>query len=135
MKPNLYVLPTANDRPICLEWAMMGNHPDDANLVRAVPVDDNTVFVGVADVPLERIAHRPMVARCDRGTWLPLSLFTPDRRVDTLDDEAYSLINRKLADMARGRLTYTESQLADQCDPEYDAHMADVTAMVEGTCE
>jgi hypothetical protein len=117
-----YVLPHSTD--VAVEWALLLLHPDDHELVSAVPLDDSPL-IGTPDVDLSRFAGRPLVARCNHGTWLPTALFTPrERCASRLPGEAFAEIRGMMADMARGRPLFSRESV--DLDPNYEDNMLQV---------
>jgi hypothetical protein len=117
-----YVLPHSTD--VSVEWAIVHIHPDDPELVCAVPVDDGPL-IGSPDVDLSDLAGRPLAARCGQGAWLPISLFTPrERCASLLPGEAFARASAVLAKLARGQAVPNRESV--DLDPEYEEEMGDI---------
>ena len=123
-----YVLPHSSD--VALEWAIIRVHPDDPELVFAVPLDDGSM-VGTPDIDLSDLAGRPMVARCNHGTFLPIQFFTPrEGCASPLPGEAFVQISRRMAAMARGEALPSRESV--DLDPDYEELMVTIgTAVLE----
>jgi hypothetical protein len=114
-----------------LEWLVLRAHPDDPDLLLVLPCDDFP-FAGTADVllPADPAEHR-LTARCGQGLWIPAALLDARRRIGSRPGDGLRPVRRKLADLARGRITGTEEQHAADADPEYEDWMG----VVEGARE
>jgi hypothetical protein len=119
--PELYTYVLPHSTTIGIEWAVVHTYPDDPETVMSVPLDDGPL-VGTPDVDLSDLAGRPLVARCNQGTFLPIQLFTPrERCASTLPGEAFARIAKLLAAMARGQ--DFEVRPSVDCDPNYEEEM------------
>lgn len=109
-----------------LEWLVVRAHPDDPNILLAVPTDDFPL-VGTPDVPLPAdVAGRLLIARCGAAIWLPTAAFLPQSRLGVIPEETLRLVRRAMADLARGRSEGDATQRQADVDPEYEVWMARV---------
>jgi hypothetical protein len=115
---DLYVFHCATDAG--LEWMIVREHPDEPDLLLAVPADDFPL-VGTPDVVLP--VGRSLTARYGESAWLPKRAFVSRLRVGAVPPDALVLVRRKLADLARGRISATDDQREADIDPEYEEWM------------
>jgi hypothetical protein len=108
------------------EWLVVRTHPDDPQLLLAVPVDDFPL-AGVPDIVLPpELLPRPLTARCGQGQWVPAGHLVPPQRVGVVPAAVVQMVRRKVADLARGQVSASEEQQGTDLDPEYGAWMAQV---------
>ena len=126
---NRYTYVLLHSTDVAIEWAIFRVHPDDPELVCAVPLDDGSM-VGTPDIDLSDLAGRPMVARCNHGVWLPIQLFTPrEGCAGPLPREAFLQIAQRLAAMARGQVLPSRESV--DFDPDYEDLMLTIGKAVQ----
>ena len=101
-------------------WVVINRHPDDPELIFAVPADTNTL-IGSFDVPIpESALFGPLSLRLGRGLWLMETIFEPSQRVGMIEtlfmDRAQFIMSR----IARCEWVSSEIQQATDANPDYE---------------
>lgn len=118
---DLYVFPAKN-KHIGLQWLVTRV---DNNLLLLVPLDDN-LQIGTPDLKLPvEFSKLEMVVRCGEADYFPRSFLKPANRVGSIEKHFVSLVQKHLADLARGIFREeTEEVEFDDLDPDYEEWMS-----------
>ncbi len=114
---DVFVFQETADYPV--DWAVVDRHPDDAQLLRVVPLDDYPQ-VGSCDVGLRLgTSGRGANARCDLSIWLDVSVFKSELRTGILTEEKLDRIRRKREQIESGTVVASIAEEEVDGDPEY----------------
>jgi len=119
---DLYVFPSKN-KHVGLRW-LVTRVDIDNNLLLLVPLDDN-LQIGTPDLKLPvKCSKLEMVVRCGEADYFPRSFLKPANRVGSIEKHFVSLVQKHLADLARGIFREeTEEVEFDDLDPDYEEWM------------
>lgn len=124
---DVYLWPPPN--ALGLDWVVVSDHPNDAELVFVVPADGHPLS-GLADVAVRDAGSEPLYLRCGRGLWVRRADLPPERRYRALGPHHLRRAQEKVRQIAAGPLGGASSAWEDEANPDYHAWMTEVTEAV-----
>lgn len=118
---DLYVFPSKN-KDVWLQW-LVTRVDNDNNLLLLAPLDDN-LKIGTPDLKLTfELSKLEMVVRCGETDWFPRFFLKPANRVDSMQKNLVSLVQKHLADLAQVRFPEGTEEVGFDLDPDYEEWM------------
>lgn len=118
---DLYVFPSKN-KAVWLQW-LVTRVDNDNNLLLLAPLDDN-LKIGTPDLKLTfDLSKLEMVVRCGETDWFPRFFLKPANRVDSMQKNLVSLVQKHLADLAQVRFPEETEEVGFDLDPDYEEWM------------